>query len=54
MKLEIITNKRSFIIETNIIKTTNRAGKGVNLLSYCLKKKLRKDEEIIEVNELDA
>jgi hypothetical protein len=54
LRLEIITNKRSFIIETNIIKTTNRAGKGVNLLSYCLKTKLRNGEEIIEVNKLDV
>lgn len=49
--LKITTNKRELIIDENIIKTTNRGGKGQSIFN-ANKTPLKKGEEIISIENI--
>lgn len=52
MKIKIITNLREIVLDSDDMKTQNRAGVGVSIFGVA-KKQLRKNEEILGVEDME-
>ena len=52
MKIKVITNLRELILDSDNMKNQNRGGVGVSIFGV-MKKQLRKNEEIISIEDIE-